>query len=689
MRFHAAMRFLVAAFAGLAALVWFFWPMFASRFQLLPGTLGDWLLINVILEHWYNVAHGWGVWTSPPMFYPHKGVLGYSDAVSLFAPLYVAGRAAGLSTFHSFTVTIATLLLIGYAGAIWLLRRVMGVPFGIAVVCGLIFAFSNTNVVHLGHPQLFASAFVPWLFGLAVLYAQALADGRWGMGPGVACAVLLASILYTSYYVGWFSTLFLVMWGSVVAVGYAVSGREGMSWNRSRLVPLIPSVLLVAAAFVLALVPFLVTYLPAYRELGPRRWDQVLASLPAPIDLINVSPSNLVWGWTEGMLIPRGREFSWEKNFGFPVVELLLFFSTVAVAFWHFCKRSPNHLAGSMDANRSRLAASLGVTVILSWLLMFRIADASLWKPVYFLIPGASAIKAVFRFQTVLAVAVVAVGAIGLSSAWKLSVRRPAVRLSLIVLLAFLPVEQWSRDLHLFDADAEAERLARIEMPPRFCKAFVVTENGGADRLGYAANLEAALVAIRTGIPTVNGYSGSVPKGWGLNNPAAPEYPVAVATWTRAAGVVNGLCALNLDSRDWRPVRAEVPPIRGLNFVRFKPESIDQALGTSLNGFHAEETGGRWTAGSASIIFAQAVHGQRIVIEGFQGNRLSDRIKILVNGRTLFDEDVRSGPFQMSFPMSEPIAEISFESTTFIPAVLKINNDPRQLGFVVSRVEIK
>lgn len=92
----------------------------SSVFRFPEGTflelgLGDWAdpyFINFLLEHWHH-----SVWrltdpSSPPMYYPARGTLGYSHGLVLYAPFYLLLRLF-LDVFQSYTLTLFLVLEVG------------------------------------------------------------------------------------------------------------------------------------------------------------------------------------------------------------------------------------------------------------------------------------------------------------------------------------------------------------------------------------------------------------------------------------------------------------------------------------------------------------------------------------------------------------------------------------------------
>ena len=75
--------------------------------------------------------------------------------------------------------------------------------------------------------------------------------------------------------------------------------------------------------------------------------------------------------------------------------------------------------------------------------------------------------------------------------------------------------------------------MANITVPPVDCKAFYIYDSGDNKAPDWANQLTAYEIANHFGIKTVNGYSGSAPKGWKLWNIKDKAYVSNVYSWTK------------------------------------------------------------------------------------------------------------------------------------------------------------
>jgi hypothetical protein len=665
----------------------FFWPVFRTGFGLVPGNLGDSRFVSFILEHWFSVAQGRSAWRSPQIFFPMTGTLGYSESLSLFTPPYFLARLMGLSPYASLSVTLVTLQLLGFAGAFWLFKRIMRAPLIVAAVGAWLFAFSNMLVVHAAHPQLFAVAFVPIICGLSSLYIKCLLIGDRGWRYGVSAALLQAALLYTSYYIGWFLLFSALIFAGVLLL-VSVRQRNHQPFEAMhRIRGAAFSLAIVGLSFLLALLPFLMTYIPAYRQLGARDWLHVRDQLPRVWDVFTVTSANWLWGRTGLEIFVGEPAMTYERIFGIPLGLLLVFIA----GMFALSRRLRVHDQRSDEWSWvNAIYFAIGAVAIIAWILMFRYGDMSLWRVVRAAVPGAGAITAVFRYQVVLNLAIVTVSVYVLSLAWAAAGSGYRGRVILAILMTFFICEQLNSGMIVFDGRVETERLAKFQRAPDYCENFAVIFDLPSDRPGYAANIDAAFAALASGIPTINGYSGSVPRGWGLQDPSASGYARAVADWVIGHRANGGLCLLSLDSGGWRRAQPQTIGATNTNLMLLEPASIEQALGIALIGFHGLERNGRWTNGSGRISFAAPVAGANLIVEGSWWNPIASRLRISTNENTMIDEAVPFGPFAYSVPIASSVREIEIDSGTFIPNVLDPgSSDPRQLGVVISRVEIR
>jgi hypothetical protein len=163
---------------------------------------------------------------------------------------------------------------------------------------------------------------------------------------------------------------------------------------------------------------------------------------------------------------------------------------------------------------------------------------------VYAVVPGARGIRAVPRVGLVVLVAWAAGLALAVDGLARSRARVAAAALAVLCLL-----EQGVAYVHFVPA-LDRERVDRIAREvPAGCPAFVYTPppDGWPP---WHAQIDALWVADVARVPTLNGYSGNSPPGWGLEDcfvrgPAdRARLDAAVAAWVRRWGLPGPVCRI-------------------------------------------------------------------------------------------------------------------------------------------------
>ena len=113
------------------------------------------------------------------------------------------------------------------------------------------------------------------------------------------------------------------------------------------------------------------------------------------------------------------------------------------------------------------------------------------------------------------------------------------------------------------------------------------------------------------------------------------------------------------------------------------------------SGFFGDESneGGpfRWTAGNASLAVPVAIVPRQLRIRFITGPLPATKLQILVNGRTIFSEQIKSGEWSQTFKLPDlkydGSVTITFLSDTFLPANLfSGSKDTRSLGIAIREI---
>ena len=524
----------------------------------IAGYIGDNRLYIVQLEHWYLVFRGIHKWNAPGYYFPAEGVLGYTDSMFLGSFPYSLLRAFGLDCYRAFEGHLVIYTLVAYVATLLLLSHTLRVGLGVGIFGAVLFTFSNLNYIWLRHAQNYGVMMVPLILLLAVKGAQAaVRNPLFAAMVSASSGALLGLLLLSNFYAGWFFALFLLLAASLfIALFHRV-----IPWRAAAK----PAALILAAglvAFLPALGGFLALYGPAMRDLPRRDFAEVLSNTQNVSDLWNTSESNFVWG---SLICEPGR-LPWA--YGLPPL-LLGAFITLSAAFGisKLIRRR------SLDTVE-RILVAVGVSVVLIWPCLVTIGDSTLWWVIWRLVPGASVIRITQRFQFVLSLFVVVVTTVGLSRVSALgslftdgltgaSRHRAAWRAGFLFLLACMLAEQLNLGhFHLMNRNQERQRLDRVAPPPLWCRSafFLVTR---PDTLGFVT-LDAMLLSLRHGLPTVNGYGHS--PHYGVGDPRSPGYLMGVKAWLDRYRLGEGVCAVDLDTGQWKyalaPSRNKPPEVK-------------------------------------------------------------------------------------------------------------------------------
>lgn len=538
---------LVAALlAFAAAYAQFFGSTIWSGFRLLAGDPGDASLIAVLHEHVFRSLLGKASLLNPLFYFPARGVLGYTDAFFLNQIFYAPLRLVGVEPLLALQLTFMLLAPIGAAFFSALLTRFFGVRLWVAIIAAAIFAFANNLYLKSIHPQHFAIYYLPIAsyLALASLFA---ARARWPILTYAFFSGLLLGLTFlTGYYMSWFFVFFLMLALPVFVLLRRGALLDFVGSNRRR-------VQLAGAAgaggFLLGAVGVVIVYLPAISALRGLTVQNFLTYSATFRDLINVSDTNLIWGWflRWSHLIPLHRLQFTEAHLA---VTPLLVVSTVAGIYLSFRARR--------QSDYDRMASAIGAAVILGAALFYILTisfrgEWSLFLLVQKIIPGAVAIRVGFRSQVISGMFLCVALAMAAEAFLRRCVARQSVTFGCIVVLALgllLVTEQVNlRSLSQVDRTKESALLASVPRPPDQCRAFAYYNDGS--RSLAAIHVDAMRIAQKFGVPTVNGYSGGAPIGWTLSNVWDPGYLDRVKEWVRQNGFVGPLCYYSEPTKTW------------------------------------------------------------------------------------------------------------------------------------------
>ena len=680
----------------------FFRAFLLSGFDTVVGEYGDARLAIFIREHLFQFLSGAARFTSPPMFFPIKDTLGYSDAYLLDALIYVPARMLGADPFLGFQLTAMGLSLIGFVSFNLLLTRHAAIRQPLAAMAAAAFTFSNALFISVGHPQLLEVNFCPLI---TVLALQAVRD-RAGAPvraviTGSASGAILGLLFGTGYYVAWYYLLA----GMLTVVVYGIL-QNGLSLRQHA--GTIGSNLRIGAAFgggfILGLVPFCLIYLPVIRGLPGRGFSEYLFYAPAPGDLINVGAYNRVWGRVLASLgiVPDARLDNGELVLAITPILLATYLGSVAAVLSGRVLAESRHRA-LRHLILASFAAFAGIVVT-----MVKFHEHSLFSLLWNVMPGARAIRAGGRAQIVLNGIALAASAVVLTSLFQRTrARHLKALLWLLPILILLEQLNNNPDHARLSRGAEMTALAAAPRPPAACKSFFISPHSSHDgrRVGDAIEqIDAMLLAQRVGLPTLNGYSGLSPPGWRMGKIEEGSYLGSTWSWAERHAIEAGLCEYDYTARHWQASGGAEPyavyPGAAMMFRRGGDGEAAEG-----EGWSDPEGSGTWTnAGEAKLLvnvrdWRQAPMAVEVSARPFlmEGRHPAVDVEVVANGRAVgtWTYDIvhdaglarrvaiipeiilaQSPLLNLTFRIREPMA----------PSEAGISDDSRRLGIFVSRM---
>jgi hypothetical protein len=229
----------------------------------------------------------------------------------------------------------------------------------------------------------------------------------------------------------------------------------------------------------------------------------------------------------------------------------VLFLATTAAAAWQTLRRR----GAPAGLPSLRVTAVLGAAALVAWASSIQIAGMTPWAVVFRLVPGASAIRVPVRINWRSTSSyrgramVFSIGSPHAALGGRARRRRFAIALSGRRAVNAMNPFRWAGARGALLAIPDPRELGVLRRP-------------GADERS-AGNIATPtltmLPGVDGGVPTINGYSGNSPRGWGLEVFDA-DYPKHVARWIADHHLARGMCILDLEHAEWS---AGPPPRRG------------------------------------------------------------------------------------------------------------------------------
>ncbi len=489
--------FMVIGFL-LFGLVCFFYPTLSTGFHKIQTDPGDTRFNNYVLEHGYQWVAGNPVhkdFWSPPIFFPTKNTLAYSDILLGAAPFYWFWRMLGIEPDTSFQFWTMVLVTLNFLFMLLILKTGAGFSSFASTIGAYIFAFANIRVVQVGHPQL-----LPQFYSLLAVFAliKMLSVSR-KKAPYSQDTItswiyvfFLTVVLqfYASLYLGWFLAFGMTV--CLLASLFFQSSRRQVltllydNWKMISIAAAVSGVLLSWMGL---------HYFEALKQVSGRTWDEMDWLVPRVQSWFFMGYSNILYGWTSNWILSHFRLTQIQEH------QLGLGLVTLACSLLGF---------------REMWRTVWGKVIIVSTLFIFVVSlnflgYLSLWRIVQKIYPGGTSIRAVCRVSLLLLIVFsfgVATFLNQIKSKWLAYALAGVMCLEQVVVTPSYDKKEY-RD--------KVDKI--VQQIPASCEVFYYANfiPKNSSEPPWVCQLDAMWAQIRTNKPTLNGYSGNEPPGWTLS----------------------------------------------------------------------------------------------------------------------------------------------------------------------------
>jgi hypothetical protein len=467
----------------------------------IPGDLGDARFNNIVLEHlfrWFTGKEA-KLW-SPDFFYPYPGTLTFSDNHFGTGLSYIVARLLGLEPERAFIAWYSLSFPLNYLSCYYVLRK-FGISQKGSAVGAFLFTFALNVSARHGHAQLAYRFAIP----LAMLAWQRLVQ-KGGLKQLSLLTFWLTWQFLCSIYLGYFLLLLIIAYAIVQMLTRPAEGALKPSVAllgcikelRSR--RSIRFIALILACFVALFGLFYPYMYYSHLYQNSRSYAEIAIMLPRPSSYLLADGSHL-WGWVGEYItdIP----VRWEHQLFFGLSAYLL----AAIAI--LTNRTSRNLTAA-------LALSLLIIITLY------VHGHSLYVLIYKL-PLANAIRAMGRIGLIMVfpLSILVAGGIDwltLSQRHRLQKGAAATLIVVLMLVECTMYSTLSVPLQSLDkrlADAEAKAPANIPSDA----ILYLPQNANSSDPSFVSELDGVRLAQQLNRVTVNGYSGSVPRGF--NDPGS------------------------------------------------------------------------------------------------------------------------------------------------------------------------
>ncbi|MEO1427513.1 MAG: hypothetical protein AAFV71_00335 [Cyanobacteria bacterium J06633_8] len=473
-----------------------FYPTIASGFSLMQTDPGDTRLVHYFLEHSFQFLTNndyIGDFFSPSFFYPYKNVLTFSENLFGSSPIYFLFRIF-LSSDLSYQLWMITVCVLCFISFATLMRhyRASHVP---TIIGAFLFAFGMTRIVKIAHQQLLSQFFTPLAFLFFWSFIKSPKNRTFALSLLFIYLQVLAGI-----YLGWFLIFTLII---LAAIAYTLNLDI-----RKRLIKYLKEKYLagmfISGTWALLMFALLGPYLKAKAAFGPRPYAEIESMLPRLSSWFLPAQNSLWWSlFSENY---KHLPMAHEHHMFLGLLPILLTFLSIYVLL---------HRQNIFNSERAFLVKVCLLVALTIFIISLRLPNGwSIWRIVYEIVPGASAIRAVTRIWTIFYFYILVAVTLCLDSVLSTMASKRWRITALSILCIGCVLEQIVIGSPSFAKTPWIKEVAQIQkLMEKDCDfSYVSLEPKNPY---WASQLSAMWAGIQANVPVINGYSGQVPLNYG------------------------------------------------------------------------------------------------------------------------------------------------------------------------------
>jgi len=262
---------LLPIFLLLAGLYFVPLKIFEQDFSKIPGDLGDARFNNYILEHGHQFLTGKvdKYWDAPFM-YPYKNVIAFSDNLLGTMPVYSIFRILGNDRESAFQLWLLTLFILNFSCCYWVLNKWSGNTI-LSSVGAYTFAFSIFILGHIYNVQTFPRFIIPFVFYWAWKYLS-----QKDLKYFLFTLLVIVYQFYCGVYLG-FLLVYTLLFLFIAYIAVYKDWELFLQFKKARIRNYHLLILFLSGAI---LAPLMLPYIQMSGELVPRKFEEILSSIP-------------------------------------------------------------------------------------------------------------------------------------------------------------------------------------------------------------------------------------------------------------------------------------------------------------------------------------------------------------------------------------------------------------------------